>query len=382
MTAPGRRWTDTRRGRGLLAAIIVAGQFLVFETALRTWGSSEAAPSFQSLFMGDPRVGYRLQPGASTRFRTAEFDTTIAINASGVRDTQEIGPKRPGEHRTVLLGDSIVMAVQVDFEETFGEVLEARLNEAGHRQHRVINAGIQGYGPVQYLLFFRHVAAAFEPDLVVVTLYVGNDAEEAAAAEGILAGAPPAAFDALRDTAGVRLRRLVRRSMVLQVLRLRVIEGTRMFRRGGGPPEPPLQSYAEQPVDRISRGLAATRRAVAQIAAEAAHRNARTVVLLMPARLQIDDGDFERLQGIVAQAGGAIRRDAATERFAEAVAGLPVHLFDVLPALRDAAGGSDLLFFEQTAHLTAHGHEVVAEALQEYLATEGLLDDGHPGAER
>jgi lysophospholipase L1-like esterase len=374
MTLSSRPWRDTRLGRFVLAAGIVAAQLVVFEAALRTWGTSEAAPSFQSLFMGDPHVGYRLLPGSATRFQTAEFDTRIAINASGVRDAEEIGPKRPGEHRTVILGDSIVMAVQVDFEETFGEILEARLNESGGRRHRVINGGVQGYGPVQYMLFFRHVAAAFEPDLVVVTLYVGNDAEEAAAAERVLAGDPPEGLDAVRDTLAVRLRRLVRRSMVLQVLRLRAIEATRMFRGAGGPPEPPLQSYAERPVERISRGLAATRRAVEEIAADASRLGAPTIVMLMPARLQIDDDDYGRLREIVAAAGGELRRDAASERFADAVAGLPVRLFDVLPALRLAAHGPDLLFFEQTAHLTAHGHQVVAEAMHAYLMAAGLLD--------
>jgi hypothetical protein len=375
VASPLHGWTRAYGGRVLLAAGIVSVQFLVFEVALRTWGSSEAAPSFQALFTGDPHTGYRLQPGASTRFRTVEFDTELTINSSGVRDTEEIGSKAAGEHRTVVLGDSIVLAVQVAFEETFGERLEARLNgREDARRYRVINAGVQGYGPVQYLLFFRHAAAAFEPDLVVVTLYVGNDAEEAAVTERVLAGEMPPAFDALRDTLITRVRRLVRRSMVLQVLRVRAIESTRIFSRRGGPPEPPLQTYAAHPAERIHRGLAATRRAIAEIASDAAGIGARTVVMLMPARLQVDDGDYERLREIVAQAGGDLRRNAATERFAAALADLPVHVFDVLPALREAAQGPDLIFFERTAHLTPWGHDVVATALDDYLHTSGLLD--------
>ena len=62
--------------------------FLVFETALRLHGGSEAAPAFQQLFMPDAATGHRLKPGASTRYSTAEFSTTIAINAQGVRDDE------------------------------------------------------------------------------------------------------------------------------------------------------------------------------------------------------------------------------------------------------------------------------------------------------
>src|SRR6185436_11659040 len=103
-----------RLRRWLLIFAIAAAQFAVFEVALRTWGHSEAAPAFQSLFIPDPAIGYRLRPGANVRFATAEFDTRIAINAQGVRDDEPIGPKPPNERRIVVLGDSLVMSVQVD----------------------------------------------------------------------------------------------------------------------------------------------------------------------------------------------------------------------------------------------------------------------------
>ena len=35
----------------------------------------------------------------------------------------------------------------------------------------------------------------------------------------------------------------------------------------------------------------------------------------MPARFQVDDGDYGRLREVVAAAGGTLVRDAATERF-------------------------------------------------------------------
>src|SRR6185295_10081054 len=85
--------------RAILAVTIVAAQFGIFELALRTWGSSEAAPSFQGLFDGDPQLGYRLKPHARTRFVTAEFATDIAVNGAGFRDEQELGPKPANERR-------------------------------------------------------------------------------------------------------------------------------------------------------------------------------------------------------------------------------------------------------------------------------------------
>jgi lysophospholipase L1-like esterase len=359
---------STHRLRRLaLFGVILVLQFGVFEAGLRVWGSSEAAPAFQGLFEGDPRAGYRLKPGARVHFATAEFQTDIAINGAGVRDDREIGDKAPDERRIVILGDSLVLSVQVPLDQTFGKRLEARLN-AGARgvRYRVINAGVQGYGPVEEALFFERIAPALKPDLVLVTVFVGNDAEEAYVSAARLDGVSPAGIGAAGDTLRTHLRRLVRRSMVLQVLRLRV---TSMMGRLGfslTPPEPPLQSYAARPAPRVGEGLTVARRAVERIVAAASAVDARAAIVLMPARFQIDDGDYGRLRAAVAEAGGELVRDAATDRFQEALETVPAPRLDLLPVLRAAPPGPDL-FFQANVHLTRRGHEVVGEALAAFI---------------
>jgi lysophospholipase L1-like esterase len=357
------------RARGwLLLVAIAAAQFAVFEAALRTWGHSEAAPAFQSLFVPDPAVGYRLRPGARVRFTTADFDAHIAINEQGIRDDEPIGPKPPNERRIVVLGDSLVLSVQVDQQRTFCDLLEQRLNRAGGPvRYRVINAGVQGYGPVEELLFFRQVVRAFEPDLVIATVFVGNDAEEAVGSAPRLRDRP--FTETVFESTIARLRRVVRRSMVLQIVRLRVLAVTSRLPRSGAPPEPPLQSYAERPAPRIAEGLRITRECVEAIAAEAASAGARTMVMLLPARFQVNDEDYGNLKEIVEGAGGRLVRDAATERFDAALAPLPVPRFDALPALR-AAGPE--VFYVSTMHLTPRGHEVIAAALERFVRQLGF----------
>jgi len=364
-----------RAGSLLLFAVVMGGWLMVFELGLRQWGSSEAAPAFQGLFTGDPVIGYRLQPGARTRFTTAEFDTEIGINQTGVRDDEEIGPKAPAERRILVLGDSLVLSVQVPFAQTFTERLEHRLNEhrpeGSNARYRVINAGVQGYGPVEELLFFRRLLTDLQPDVVLVSVFVGNDAEEALASELKLTPNRPVT-EVLREEAITRLRRLVRRSMVLQVLRLRVVTATDRFRTSAGPPEPPHQSYAANPAPRIARGIALTRDLFGQLAAEAEQAGARTGFILMPARFQIDDEDYGRLRDIVAAAGGHLQRDAATDRFAAALTQLDRPMLDLLPALRQSPPGPDL-FFKENVHLTRRGHEVVGDALARFVRDEALL---------
>jgi lysophospholipase L1-like esterase len=355
-----------------LVAAIFAVQFAVFEAALRTWGSSEAAPAFQGLFEGDPVLGYRLKPGARVRFATDEFDTEIRVNSAGVRDDDEIGEKPLNEQRILILGDSLVLSVQVPFGQTFGELLERRLNSRGSPlRFRVINGGVQGYGPVQELLLLRSLLPVVKPDLIIETLFVGNDIEDAFSAAPLLEPRQRPITEAARAAVITRLRRLVRSSMVLQVLRLRVLAATQRFTRTAGPPEAPLQSYAAHPAPRIAHGLAVIHRVVQQMQQQGSAAGARTAVMLMPARFQVNDEDYGHLRDAVTQSGGTLVRDAAGERIDQALRDIPVPRFDALPALR--AAGADA-FFLHTVHLTPRGHEIVAEALDRFLRESRLVD--------
>ena len=62
-----------------LVCAVALVQFGLFEAGMRLRGGTEAAPEFQKLFTPDPVVGYRLKPGATARFKTADFDTRITI---------------------------------------------------------------------------------------------------------------------------------------------------------------------------------------------------------------------------------------------------------------------------------------------------------------
>ena len=212
---------------------------------------------------------------------------------------------------------------------------------------------------------------------MIETVFVGNDAEEAVRSAPRLLGDARATSSAVTESITTRLRRLVRRSMVLQLLRLRVVSATDRFSGTLAAPEPPLQSYAATPAPRIAEGLAVTRQCIREIAAVAAAAGAGTAIALMPARFQVDDADFGRLREAVAAAGGELVRDAASERFDRALADLPLPRLDLLPALRQARAGSDL-FFQETVHLTPRGHEVVADALARFIDERHLLAAGPP----
>jgi lysophospholipase L1-like esterase len=357
--------------RLLTAALVLVGEFFAFEGFLRWRGGTEASPVFQQIFLPDDRIGYRLRPGAAITFSTREFTTDIAINGQGVRD-DPIGAKAPGERRIVVLGDSIVLAVQVDLTKTFCKVLERRLNARAARgtSYRVINAGVQGYGPVEELLFYRHVAAAFAPDLILVTAFVANDAVEAADAAWRLEPPRSRSVEAREETERT-LRRVVRRSIVLQVARQRVNQFAERLGRSPAP-ERPIATYLEDPPDFITQGLEVTQRVIRTLATEASAHGARTAIVLMPARFQLDPAEFNRLRAVVEPMGGKLRVDGASERFQATLAPLQLPMLDLLPRFRESGENP---FFATTVHLTASGHERVASALDTFVTDQHLLPE-------
>ena len=358
--------------RMVIVGAILAAQFVLFETGLRLQAGSEAAPEFRALFADDEVIGHVLSPGASAHFSTAEFSTEIRINQAGVRD-EELGDKQPNERRVVILADPLVMAVQVGLDETFAKQLERRLNNNsnGPYHHRVINAGVQGYGPVEERLFFTKMAPTLQPDLVLIALYVGNDAIEAADSEGKLDPATAMTAEASTDAMLDGVRRLVRQSMVLQIVRLRV--QTVLTRLRTPTPERPLLTYLAEEDPLVTRGLTVTTQSVEAIVEEAAAYGARAAVVLLPARLQLNDRNFEGLEARVRAAGGHMERDAATIRFKRALATLDVPVLDALPAFR-ARPDREQLYFLRTAHFTPRGHEALAEQLERFLEEEQLID--------
>lgn len=367
------------RSKLLLFVAVCAVQFVVFELALRWWGGTEAAPAFQRLFMADDNIGYRLKPGVTTRFETAEYATDITINAEGTRD-DEIGPKSSGEFRIVVLGDSLVMAVQVPTEQTFCRLMQDRLNRelgSSGRRFRVINAGVQGYGPVEEFLFYRSVASRFDADLVLAALYVANDALEANASAYRLADNPAgASAPPVREAWYNMARRVVRRSMVLQIVRLRLRGLVEHF---GRKPDlvPALRTYLPEASADIMSGLATTKEAMRRLAASASEHGARTALILLPARFQVDDADWGYLTRDWAVSGYRLVRDAATLRFREGLAPLSLPIFDALQVLR-AGDGQERVFFVGTAHLTPFGHEVLADGIVTFLGDAGLLSPPGP----
>lgn len=165
-------------GRYLLWILIALGLgFGLGEAALRATGFSY----YWALYRRpDPQRGWAPAPGAEG-WQRLEGKALVRINQAGMRDRWRPVQKAPGAFRIAVLGDSFAEAVQVPIQQAFWFILENELNGCDPFQGRkveVLNFGVSGYSTAQELLTLRHHVWAYQPDLVLLAFFHGNDVAE------------------------------------------------------------------------------------------------------------------------------------------------------------------------------------------------------------
>lgn len=165
-----------------LAAAGIVAAVLLIEIGLRivpesTWKTAiSRGPDRHILFRQDRNIGWVHAPNASMNWTgSGEYNVDVQINSLGLRDRERTYAKPPGTFRVLVLGDSFVEAIQVPLEQTFAARLETCLAGRSSQPVEVINAGVAGYGPGEALLYFTHEGVKFQPDLVLLAIFIGND---------------------------------------------------------------------------------------------------------------------------------------------------------------------------------------------------------------
>lgn len=127
--------------------------------------------------IADRDRGWALRPGARGWWRS-EGEAFIEINSQGLRDREHEKVKPENTFRIAILGDSFAEAFQVPMEETFWAVIPDKLKQCiavGNRKIETINFGVHGYGTAQQLITLRQQVWDYNPDLIILAFFLGND---------------------------------------------------------------------------------------------------------------------------------------------------------------------------------------------------------------
>ncbi|MDD5069621.1 MAG: SGNH/GDSL hydrolase family protein [Candidatus Omnitrophica bacterium] len=152
--------------------------FLALELVIRVFSFS-MPELVEDSKLGD---GYSLFPKPYSRyFYFSEGYSRGKYNRFGLRDYDSYSLKKgKGVCRIIVVGDSFVEALQVDLADTFENITERLLNNDSslkkkYSSFEVINCGRSGWGTAQQYLWYEKNLKRFNPDIVVLAFYIGND---------------------------------------------------------------------------------------------------------------------------------------------------------------------------------------------------------------
>lgn len=134
------------------------------------------APRYRAPYVEDADRLFKLEPGArsvTTRMAVNGGQSIYhQINRDGFRGP-ELGDG--GKTRVMVYGDSFIHGTYSEEENTFVGQLRSMLGEKLGREIEVINAGVSSYGPDQILIRLDDELDRYQPDLVLVAVFAGND---------------------------------------------------------------------------------------------------------------------------------------------------------------------------------------------------------------
>jgi peptidoglycan/LPS O-acetylase OafA/YrhL len=243
------------------------------------WGER---PSLQQ----DARVGWRLAPDRTTRLRWMSYDYTVVANELGFPAPSYPPDPQPQSVRIMTLGDAFTSAEGVNTDESWPRLLERELNaKYGAKRVQVLNFAITGYGPSQFEAVARAFVPRFKPDLVIIGFFVKDY------------GDVLRSDDAMRAAIGFDLPPLPAWKRVLlmyharKLLQITVLEPLNEFVTGA----PRSQGYAlgnlayfeRSRTDLTSTAPPLVERRLASILAVDRQSGSRTVIVMIPASVQV-----------------------------------------------------------------------------------------------
>jgi hypothetical protein len=311
--------------------------------------------------------GHRQASNVDTRVNTGVRSVRLMTDAEGFRVGR--AGRIDGEPRVLLLGDSYLQALQVEYEQSYAGLLEAGLARQLGRPVAVRNTGVSGWDVNHYHNLARERFARERYAAVVVTVTLENDLVERRVerhrAEGRSLTHPP------------RLPRHLTRAEIVEgvlypindwlegrshlfILARRAL-GTVRMRMRLSPlvmPNAYYRSYASKPAWDTTAAV------LVDLARMSERRGVPTLFVLMPSSYQVDEEVFRSYVRGYGLDPRSLDVDQPNRILGHALREAGVNVIDALPALRAAQHRGARLYESVDPHLSAQGHQLVYRLVQ------------------
>ena len=346
---------------GLSLAVVVVVTALLLELGLRALA---LLPGRAGGLVSDPEVGIVAMPQVA--------NGAMVTNAQGFNDRELEAAALPP--KAVFIGDSFTFGV-TPFAETFPHRVEELMG--GPDVFRVVNLGVPGTGPQEYLAMMRRRALPMRPEWIVVTLFVGNDIQQAHPKYRtlIVLGRMACLYDPLQlgsdwdDYYLGRLVRMVARKFLQGPRTKESIAACATSPATAGRLNPfllnvydgEIEIYEAADVARVRDGVAGMGDLAVQMAADAAASGARILFVLAPSEIQLDRSLSDSVLHCLGKPGARYDFSRPQRLVREQLEAHGLPYVDLLPAF--SRYPTNATYSPLDTHWNAFGNEVAAKAI-------------------
>ena len=291
--------------------------------------------------------------------KTPEYTIRITTNSLGLRD-YETPEKTPMTYRFLALGDSFTFGYGVDLKETYCKLLEKNLNRNINvsKKYEVINAGVSGAATDYELAYLKHYGLELKPDHILVFFFHKDF-------DGNLIGFRNLFYikDGVRHYynpvwEGWASRVVITRDKFYEhsdiIKRILLYKASRKY-------QSPLLPRKQEKVAEVNRKMAAaTKKIFNQLRVLTDQEELKLSVIYIPADVFVFMGSEDFLDYTPQ---GAQVRDLFEYFEKNNIRYLDLHkVFSTMPEEE-----KHTLYYRYDQHLTPYGHEVAADALEQFL---------------
>lgn len=156
-----------------LIGVSILLSLIAIEVVLRLF-NPQILNRTEDMYVKDDQLCFKMKRNFSGYHVDPEFTVKIETNSKGLRDREIAYPNDKDKCRILAIGDSFTFGNGVEDYQSFPKVLEALLNKK-RDYYEVINAGVNGYGTDDELLFLKTEGYKYNPNIVILGFHVNND---------------------------------------------------------------------------------------------------------------------------------------------------------------------------------------------------------------
>jgi hypothetical protein len=316
-------------------------------------------------------LGFEYSDGYFTR--VLEFEPRRDRKSLGSPDVRP-GPRAAGTIRVLLLGDSMVAAVEVAIEQSVGRRLQWHLDATSPGRYDVVAIGLYGRGQIDELKALRRRGKRLAPDAVITVFYAENDPinndrdlHEAAATQ---------VREMTDGWATQRIPESRMRGLMIPASALNRLLSHRLtvaaIRRES--PILPLAylAYSPEPGSLYEQALHTTEALILKTRDAARRLGADYALVSAPSREVVlgDRGLEELLSSTPRMRGREWNLDLPDQRLAAFASEHDIPFLALAPSLREAATDGPAVYWKMDPHWTPRGHDLAARQIAEFIREE------------